>query len=89
MQEMHAHNAILSSPLPGKIVKVLACEGEFVERGQDVFIIESMKMLHTLHAGKRGYMHNILVKEGDLIRAHRQLAHVRITTRGAQASCLH
>jgi biotin carboxyl carrier protein len=77
MQNMNAHNAVFSSPLPGKIVKILACEGEFVERGQDIFVIESMKMLHTLHADRQGYMHTVHVKEGDLVQAHYQLARLR------------
>ena len=74
---MNAHNAIFSSPLPGQIVKILAREGDLVEQGQGVFIVESMKMLHTLHAGKRGYMCNVLVTEGDMVGAHYQFAHVR------------
>ena len=77
MQNMTTCSAIFSSPLPGKVVKILVHEGELVEQGQDVFIIESTKMLHTLHAGKRGYMGNVLVKEGDIVGAHYQLGHVK------------
>ena len=33
----------LSSPMPGTIVKILAREGDTVEKGQSVFIVESMK----------------------------------------------
>ena len=45
-----------------------------VEQGQDVFIMESMKMFHTLQAAKRGYMHRMGVKEGDIVTANHQLA---------------
>ena len=44
---MKTYRAIFSSPLPGKVVKILAGEGEVVEQGQDVFVMESMKMLHN------------------------------------------
>jgi pyruvate carboxylase subunit B len=71
---MKMHTTIFSSPLPGKVVKILAREGEFVEQGQDVLIMESMKMLHTLQAAKRGYMHQMMVQEGEVVSAHRQLA---------------
>ncbi len=71
---MKKQHSIFSSPLPGKVVKILAREGELVEQGQNVFIMESMKMLHTLQAAKRGYMHNMMVQEGDTINANRQLA---------------
>lgn len=67
---------ILFSPLPGKIVKILAREGEFVKKGQSVFIVESMKMLHVLRVGKPGKMRNISVKEGDLVFPANHLAHV-------------
>ena len=77
MQNMTTYNVIFSSPLPGKVIKVLAHEGDLVEQGQDVFIVESMKILHTLHAGKRGYMCNVCVKEGDLVEAHDQLARMK------------
>jgi len=73
---MKRQYSIFSSPLPGKVVKILAREGELVEQGQNVFIMESMKMLHTLQAAKRGYMHNMVVQEGDTINANRQLARV-------------
>ena len=73
---MKRQHSIFSSPLPGKVVKILAQEGELVEQGQNVFIMESMKMLHTLQAAKRGYMQNMMVQEGDTINANRQLAHV-------------
>jgi pyruvate carboxylase len=65
------------SPLPGKIVKVLAREGEFVQEGQSVFIVESMKMLHELRAEKSGKMKSISVKEGDLVFPTNHLAYVR------------
>ncbi len=73
---MNTQHAIFSSPLPGKVVKILACEGELVEQGQGVFILESMKMLHTLQASRRGYMHQMTVREGDIVSANRQLARV-------------
>lgn len=67
---------VLFSPLPGKIVKVLAREGEFVKEGQSVFIVESMKMLHVLRVEKPGKMKNISVKEGDLVFPTNHLAYV-------------
>lgn len=72
--DMKTHTTIFSSPLPGKVVKILAREGDWVEQGQGVFIMESMKMLHTLQAAKRGYMHQMMVQEGDVVGAYRQLA---------------
>jgi pyruvate carboxylase subunit B len=72
--DMNMQTTIFSSPLPGKVVKILAREGELVEQGQGVFVMESMKMLHTLQAAKRGYMRQMMVQEGEIVSAHRQLA---------------
>jgi biotin carboxyl carrier protein len=67
---------ILSSPMPGKIVKILAREGETVEKGQSVFIVESMKMLHELRVARNGKMGNIAVKEGDFVLPNNLLAYI-------------
>lgn len=67
---------ILSSPFAGKIVKILARDGERVFAGQDVVIMESMKMLYTLPAGKTGKMIHLCVQEGDLVPPEMQLAQI-------------
>ena len=72
-----APQTVLSSPLPGKIVKVLAREGDRVEKGQSVFIVETMKMLQELRVGRHGKIGNITVKEGDCILPSNQLAYIR------------
>lgn len=69
-------NSILSSPLAGKIVKILVHEGDTVEEGQDTFVVESMKMFHVLRAAKTGHMRNIAVKEGDSILPKNHLAYI-------------
>ena len=69
-----SHQIVLSSPMPGTIVKILAREGDLVKKGQSVFIVESMKMLHKLRAARSGRMSNITVKEGDFVLPHNQLA---------------
>lgn len=66
----------LSSPMPGTIVKILAHEGDTVKKGQSVFIVESMKMLHELRVTRNGRVSNITVKEGDFVLPHSHLAYV-------------
>ena len=66
----------LSSPMPGTIVKILAREGDTVKKGQSVFIVESMKMLHELRVARNGKMSNITVKEGDFVLPHNRLAYI-------------
>jgi acetyl/propionyl-CoA carboxylase alpha subunit len=47
-------NPVLTSPMPGKIVKVLVAEGAEVKEGQPVVILEAMKMEHVVHAPSDG-----------------------------------
>ena len=67
-------HSILSSPLPGKIMKILVREGNPVEKGQTVFVIESMKMVHELRVTHNGRMTAIAVKEGDCVLPNTQIA---------------
>jgi biotin carboxyl carrier protein len=71
---MTKYQKIFSSPLPGKVVKILAQEGDFVKPGQGVLLMESMKMLHTVEAAQQGYLRRVRVREGDIVAAHQHLA---------------
>lgn len=70
------HNGTLSSPMPGRIVKILAQEGDVVKEGQCMFVVESMKMLNEVHVPKHGTVSDISVKEGDDILPNNRLASI-------------
>ena len=55
------------SPLPGRIVKVLANKGQSVKRGAALVIVEAMKMEHTFRAPADGRVERVNYKPGDLI----------------------
>lgn len=59
------HN--MSSPMPGKILKVIVSEGDDVEVGQGLLVMEAMKMEHTIKAASAGRIVKIFYKEGDLV----------------------
>ena len=58
----------LQSPMPGKIFKVLADVGQEVSRGDQVLIVEAMKMEHAVKATKDGIIKEIFYKEGDQVQ---------------------
>ena len=58
----------LTSPMPGKIFKVLVSEGEKVTKGQTLLILEAMKMEHTIKASKDGKIKEIIFKVGDQVQ---------------------
>lgn len=57
----------LISPLPGKVVKILAQAGQKVKAGDEILHIEAMKMEHRICAAVNGLLKNIAVKEGDAV----------------------
>jgi biotin carboxyl carrier protein len=59
----------ISSPMPGKIVKILIGEGDKVEKGQGLVIVEAMKMENEIRSPSVGVVKKINFNEGDLVDA--------------------
>ena len=55
------------SPLAGTIVRVEVAQGDYVEAGDVVMILEAMKMETEIRAPKAGRVDALLVKAGDAI----------------------
>ena len=60
------------APMNGRVVAVLITEGQAVEKGQRLVVVEAMKMQHELTAGIAGIVARLTVKPGDQV-ATRQL----------------
>ncbi len=52
-QTVESDNVVIA-PMPGLLTAVMVAAGDRVEQGQDVAIIEAMKMENVLHAGTSG-----------------------------------
>ena len=57
----------ISSPMPGKVVKILFKEGDTVMAGETVIIVSAMKMESEYKVKKERVIKRILVKEGDTV----------------------
>jgi biotin carboxyl carrier protein len=55
------------APMPGMVVKVEVAEGDRVEAGQGVVIVEAMKMENELRAQGPGRVTRVHVTEGDAV----------------------
>ncbi|MFQ5526032.1 MAG: biotin/lipoyl-containing protein [Thermoanaerobaculia bacterium] len=53
--------------MPGRVVKVLAAEGETVEAGQGVLVLEAMKMENEIQAESAGVLSRVFVAEGEAV----------------------
>ncbi len=61
--------AMLVSPMPGKIVKLLVEVGQEVEAGHGLIVVEAMKMENELKSAGAGTITEIFVKEGDVVES--------------------
>lgn len=59
----------VSVPMPGKVVEVLVGEGDRVEKGQGLVIVEAMKMENEVRSPVAGEIKEVRVKAGQALEA--------------------
>ena len=59
----------LHAPMPGKVLSVLVAEGDEVETGTVLLVMEAMKMEHTLRAPVSGVVTSVRASAGDQVDA--------------------
>lgn len=55
------------SPMPGNVVRILVKEGDTVQEGADVIVLESMKMENYISTKSSGTVKEIKVSEQDKV----------------------
>lgn len=63
----------VSTPIPGKVVKIKVSEGAKVKAGTTVLVLEAMKMENEIHTPIDGVVKKILVKVGDEVNPQETL----------------
>lgn len=63
-------SGLISSAIPGKIVSVLVSEGDKVDSGSVVIVLEAMKMQNEIKAGIDGKVEKIMCEPGERIEAN-------------------
>lgn len=56
---------IIKSPMPGKILDVMVSEGQQVNIGEPLLVLEAMKMQNTLTSSVKGVVSKVNIKTGD------------------------
>jgi biotin carboxyl carrier protein len=62
------------SPMPGKVIRVLAAAGDEVVPGQGIVVVEAMKMQNELKSNRAGRVLSVHAREGDTVVAGELLA---------------
>jgi 3-methylcrotonyl-CoA carboxylase alpha subunit len=66
----------LTAPMPAKIVKVLVKEGDAVRGGEELMILEAMKMEYKIFSPLSGSVKKIFFREGDKVSQDVQLLEI-------------
>jgi acetyl/propionyl-CoA carboxylase alpha subunit len=64
--QRHTEGA-LEAPMPGRVIKVSVTAGQTVSRGDEVLVVEAMKMENALRAPRDGTVRSVAVSVGDMV----------------------
>ena len=64
--EVQGHR--VSCPMPGNILEVVVKEGDEIKKGENILILEAMKMENDITAEVSGKVHRIFVQPGEAVR---------------------
>ncbi|MDE5851676.1 MAG: biotin/lipoyl-binding protein, partial [Alistipes sp.] len=66
----------VTAPLPGRILEVLVKEGDTVVEGQDIVVLEAMKMENSITTDYAGVVKAVCVQPGDTVPTDAVLADI-------------
>jgi biotin carboxyl carrier protein len=64
----------VTAPMPGKVIRLLVSEGDQVEAGQGIIVVEAMKMQNEMQASRAGRVTQVRVQAGAAVSAGDVLA---------------
>lgn len=60
---------VLKAPMPGSVLEIQVREGDSVNDGDVLLVLEAMKMENELTASQPGTVSRVLVKKGDAVNS--------------------
>ncbi|MCD7971015.1 MAG: biotin/lipoyl-binding protein [Alistipes sp.] len=67
---------VVEAPMPGRIFEILVKEGDKVEAGQDVLVLEAMKMENSIASPFPGTVRQVLVEVGENVPGNAPLVEI-------------
>lgn len=72
-----AGEGLVTSPMPGRVLKVLVAEGDAIKAGMPLVVVEAMKMENELAASRDGTVAKVYVTPGATVESGAKLVEVR------------
>ena len=69
---------VVETPMPGSVFKILVKPGDTVAKGQNVLVLEAMKMENNIASDYAGTVKRIFVKEGQTVPGGAKLIEIEI-----------
>jgi 3-methylcrotonyl-CoA carboxylase alpha subunit len=66
----------LEAPMPGRVAAVKAEPGQRVKKGEELLVVEAMKMENALRAPRDGVVHAVHVTVGEMVAPGRALVEI-------------
>ncbi len=63
-------DSIIASPLSGRVISIMVRPGDKVSAGQEVCVVEAMKMEQSIRATRDGVVKEVLVQPMDTVRTN-------------------
>jgi 3-methylcrotonyl-CoA carboxylase alpha subunit len=57
----------LEAPMPGKVIAVKAAPGQAVRKGDELLVVEAMKMENAVRAPRDGTVRSVAARVGDMV----------------------
>ena len=61
---------VITSPLSGRVISILVRPGDQVSAGQEVCVVEAMKMEQSIRTTRNGVVKEVLVQPMDTVRTN-------------------
>lgn len=62
-----AASGSLEAPMPGKVIAIKAVPGQAVRKGEELLVVEAMKMENALRAPRDGVVRSLRARVGDMV----------------------
>ncbi|MCD0487529.1 biotin/lipoyl-binding protein [Pedobacter sp. MC2016-14] len=66
-------SAEIKAPMPGLVLNVLIVEGQEIKKGDNLIVLEAMKMENMLKSAADGIVKHVLVSQGDKVEKNQVL----------------